>query len=199
MSQHYHTIDNFFDTYDLPAAQKMLSRCIKAACSDKVWNYLPANVLFFTEQLSMIIKAAIKIMQEYNFKKEIEIEAETNSNLWMLNQYNTYCGWCKHRTPWDYFPRHLSKKEFLDPYLALEKFTNYHGPRQWKKIIANIRYYALSHESIFEIVDKPNFIDTWLHLHKLLEATHLIEVRQSDPQPKPRPKWQPPPETATNI
>ena len=152
-------------------------------------NICPANVLFFTEQLSILTKAAIKIIQEYNFKKEIE--AETNINLWMLNQYQTYCGWCKHRTPWDYFPRHLSKKEFLDPYMALEKFTNYHTPRQWKKIIDNIRYYALSYESIFEILDKPNFIGTWLHLHKLLDATHLIEVRQTDPQTKPRPKWQP--------
>ncbi len=199
MNQHYQTIDSFFDIYDLPAAQKMLSRCIKTACSGRVWKYLPANVLFFTEQLHILSKATMKIMQEYNYIKEVEIEAGENNSVWMLNQYPIYCGWCKHRTPWDYFPRHLSKKEFLDPYLVLEKFAATHNSDQWKKIIFNIRYYALSHESIFEVLNKNNFINTCIHLHKLLDATHLIEVRQSTPQPKPRPKWKPAVEIETGI
>lgn len=190
MNQHYQTIDNFFDIYDLPAAQKMLTLCIKTACSDHVWKHLPANVLFFTEQLTILSKAAIQIIQEYSYIKEVEIEDQ--NEVWMLNQYAVYCGWCKHRTPWDYFPRHLSKKEFLDPYRALQKFAAFHNAGQWKKVISNIRYYALSHESVFEVVHRNSFITTWHHLHKLLDATHLIEIRQSIPQPKPRRKWHPP-------
>lgn len=192
MNQHYQKIDNFYDIYDLPAARKMLTRCIKTACSDKAWEQVPANVLFFTEQLTILSKAAIQIIQNYSFIKEVEIEPVPGSNVWMLDQYALYCGWCKYRTPWDYFPRHLSKKEFLDPYAALQKFTAYHNSGQWKKVIANIRYYALSHESVFEVVNKASFISTWHQLHKLLEATHLIEVRQSTQLPQPRRKWQPP-------
>ncbi len=192
MNHHYQKIDDFYDIYDLPAARKMLSRCIKTACSAKAWEQLPANVLFFTEQLAILSKAVIQIIQNYSFIKDVEIEPGSVSDIWMLNQYELYCGWCKYRTPWDYFPRHLSKKEFLDPYVALQKFAAYHNTGEWKKVIANIRYYALSHESVFEVVNKTSFINTWYQLHKLLEATHLIEVRQSAPLPKPRRKWQPP-------
>ncbi|XVJ64771.1 MAG: hypothetical protein HEQ40_00845 [Lacibacter sp.] len=192
MNHHYQKIDNFYDIYDLPAARKMLTRSMKAACAEQVWEQLPANVLFFTEQLTILSKAAIKIIENHDFINEVEIEPGTDNGVWMLNQYALYCGWCKYRTPWDYFPRHLSKKEFLDPYAALQKFSAYHNSAEWKKVIANIRYYALSHESIFEVIPKTCFIGTWNQLHKLLEATHLIEVRQSTPQPKPRRKWQSP-------
>lgn len=192
MNQHYQKIDEFYDIYDLPAARKMLTRCIKAACTEQVWEQLPANVLFFTEQLTILSKAAVKIIEHHSFLNEVEIEPDADNSVWMLNQYALYCGWCKYRTPWDYFPRHLSKKEFLDPYAALQKFAAYHNYKEWKKLIDNIRYYALSQVSIFEVMHKTGFMNSWHHLHKLLEATHLIEVRQSTPQPKPRRKWQSP-------
>jgi hypothetical protein len=170
MNQHYQKIDNFYDIYDLPAARKMLTRCIKTACADHAWQQLPANVLFFTEQLTILSKAAIQIAQNYNFIEEVEIEA--NDTIWMLNQYQLYCGWCKYRTPWDYFPRHLSKKEFLDPYTALQKFAAYHNAGQWKKLIGHIRYYALSHVSVFEVVNKTGFLSTWHQLHN--ENNHPV-------------------------
>ncbi|MFC0771393.1 hypothetical protein [Terrimonas alba] len=98
-------------------------------------------------------------------------------------------GWHRASTPWDYFPRHLSTTEFKDPYKPLRKFTRYRPLNKWREILKELCHHALSPTSIHEFDDGTSMIRTWLHLHKLLEATHLIEVRTIGDEEQPRKKW----------
>lgn len=187
-SNHYKAIDEFFDAFSLPHALQMLARLIKTAGSGKLWKgACPANSIYFSERLHLLTEAVFSLHEEYDYRKEIVLDK--GADVWMLNQYEIYCGWHYVSTPWDFFPRHLSKKEFTDPYKATKKFTNHHSLRKWKKIIEELCYHSLSPHSFTELDEETNIIDIWLHLHKLVEATHLISVRMTDDERKPRKKW----------
>ena len=188
---HYQTIDSFFDSFDLPSSIRLLQKTINAANTKKICKGVPANLLYFITRLEGLVEAIFEMLQQYHYKDEVIIKDDDTSALWSLNSFETYCGWPTGKTPWDFFPRHLSKKEFLNPYIALEKFTKQHTPSEWKYLLNDLLSHALSTESLSQFYDCDSILKTWLHLHKLLEATHLIEVRQSTPQPKPRLKWKP--------
>lgn len=195
MNQHYQTIDSFFDSFDLTSSIKLLRKTIKTADTEKLWKGIPANALYFTSLLEDLVTAVFELLQQYDYKDEIIIKEDKIPATLTLTAFETYCGWHTGKTAWDFFPRHLSKKEFLNPYLALEKFTKQHSLSEWKYLLNDILNHALSIESISQFYDGQSILNTWLYLHKLLEATHLIEVRQSTPQSKPRRKWKPPVET----
>jgi len=192
MSQHYQTIDSFFDSFDLPSSIKLLRKTIKTADTEKIWKGVPANALYFTSRLEDLITAVFELVSQYNYKDEVIINEEKRSAVWSLTAFETYCGWHKGKTPWDFFPRHLSKKEYLNPFIVLDKFTSYKSLSGWKYLLNDLLNHALSIERITDFDTGESLLTTSMHLHKLLEATHLIEVRQSTPQPKPRPKWKPP-------
>lgn len=194
MSQHYQIIDSFFDIYELSYATKTLNRAIITADTEKAWKHRPASdLLLFIEQLTGLIEAFCEITENFNYKTEIILPENQPNETWMLTQYHLYCGWCKDRTPWQFFPRHLSKKEFCNPYKALEKFSNYHTQKEWVAIVKEILSHALSNESISQFYYGSSYLVTTTHLHKVLEATHLIEVRSNDQPFPPRRKWKNPP------
>ncbi|NCU03990.1 MAG: hypothetical protein GXC73_08385 [Chitinophagaceae bacterium] len=192
MNHHYQTIDSFFDTFDLAAAGRLLHTAIKTADSKKIWNDIPAEALCFIERLTELTEAVFELIHQYDYKEEVQIPKENTATIFTLTHYETYCGWHTQRTAWDFFPRHLSKKEFRNPYKALEKFTRYKTLPQWKHILKEICMYALSPESISDLNEGESLVSTAHQLHKMLEAAHLIEVRQVTSSPKPRRKWKPP-------
>jgi len=187
MNNYYAVIASFFDCYDLSHARSILGKIIKTADSEKSWKgRYPVDVLHFSERLQQLIEAAFGIVEQYDFKPEAEINDD--KELWFLAKHETYCGWHVHSTPWNFFPRYLSKKEFLDPYKALQKFTSCHSLAVWKMVLKEIVESALSPNSVDE-TDNGSLLSAWLYLHKLVEATHLIEVRSTDENKKPRFKW----------
>lgn len=178
---HYQVIHAFFDCYGLSQAVGILNRIIKTADKENSWKgRSPSDVLFYMDNLTELAEAAFSIVETYDHKNEVILDHNKIENIWSLAQYHTWCGWHTHATPWDFFPRHLSKKEFLDPYRALEKFTAYRSLHAWKETLKDILFHALSPTSIAEFDDGTSILGTWLHLHKLLEASHLIEVRNPD-------------------
>lgn len=187
----YQTIHSFFDAYGLVHARSILQELIKKADSGKSWNRSAScDVLFFTEKLTELLEAAWEIADSCGYRPEIVLDKETKEETWMLTAYDTYCGFHRNNTPWDFFPRHLTKKEFLDPYKALEKFTRFRELEEWKQIIKDLAYYALSETPLNEFDDSKSILRTYIHLNKLIEATHLIEVRFQPDTPKPRRKWE---------
>lgn len=190
MNSSREVIASFFDCYDLPAACSLLRKTIKTAGSEKVWKgTYPADVLYFTGMLEGLMEAAFSIIERYDFRPEVEITSGDLNDPWFLNKYEIYCGWHTDLTPWDFFPRYLSKKEFLDPYRALRKFTRYRSLTSWKQALKELLEYALSPHSINDFDDGTSMLGTWIYLHKLIEASHLIEVRYDDEVKRPRFKW----------
>ena len=61
---------------------------------------------------------------------------------------------------------------------------------EWETTLKNLLQHALSPVSIYEFDDTISLVDISLMLHKLIEATHLIEVRAIvKDENGPRPKW----------
>ena len=190
MNSPYQTIHSFFDCYGLVHARSMLRQIIKTADSGKILKGdMPCDILYFTEKITKLTEAVFTIINTIDHRPEIILNKDINSNSWLLTVYDDYCGWHIGDTPWDFFPRHLSKKEFLDPYRALEKFTRYRNLHQWKEVIKDLQYHALSDIPIDEFNDDKGILRTYIHLNKLIEATHLIEVRIQPDQSKPYRKW----------
>ena len=81
----------------------------------------PSDVLFYMDYaLRSWQEAAFSIVETYDHKNEVILDHNKIENIWSLAQYHTWCG--RHCSPpGTFFPDHLSKKEFLDPYRALRK------------------------------------------------------------------------------
>ena len=179
--QHYFVINAFFDCYGLSQARSLLSRMIKAADSEKTWKgRSPSDLLFFTGKMEELMEAVFSLVGGYDYRPEVILDKDNSEDIWSLANYDSYCGWHIHSSPWDFFPRHLTQKEFLDPYRALEKFTGYRSLDKWKKVLSDLLFHALSPHSIYEFDDGAGILRTWLQLHKLLEAAHLVELRSND-------------------
>lgn len=173
-------IQTFFGDYALPQACSLLRHCIKAACSCRIWKgHSPADLLLFMEELELLLEAAIELTACEDYQREaIPVNLENNPACEPV-EFDSYCEIHVH-SQWDLFPRHLGKKEFLDPFRALQKISRYQHLRQWKKCLRDLLHYALSPQSLQQFDDEINILDIYLLLHKLLEAAHLIVVRMKN-------------------
>lgn len=76
---------------------------------------------------------------------------------------------------WKDFPRHLSLKEFCNPYKVVKKFFNYQPMEKWVHDVEEIVDCALSRNR-GEL--GLNMLFIYVQLSKLVEAAHLINVRE---------------------
>ena len=77
---------------------------------------------------------------------------------------------------WTDFPRFLSRKEYCNPYAVFRKFFKYQSLDGWLTIWRDIIDGALCpEEARFSI----NELTVYTYLVKLVEAAHLIDVRET--------------------
>src|SRR5688572_20573434 len=109
----YQIIHSFFDSYGLVHARSILTEIIKKADSGKSWNRSAScDVLFFSERINKLIESVYQIGDTFNPPPEVILDKDRKNDIWLLSDYDNYCGFHLNDTPWDFFPRHLSKKEF---------------------------------------------------------------------------------------
>lgn len=169
-------INNFFESFTLPFARNYLLSAIKAAESKRIWNKAaPTDLLYFFESLEELLAAVYRIVKEGNLIQKVILPKSSNSPD--LTQFHLYCGCYDQLKPWDYFPRTLSKKEYCNPYKALEKFTANTTKKEWKDILRYLLSYALGANSLSELSVNLELVRISEDLQKMLEACHLIYVR----------------------
>ncbi|MGJ7033422.1 hypothetical protein [Niabella hirudinis] len=76
---------------------------------------------------------------------------------------------------WASFPRVLSEEAYRNPYHALLHFFEFQSPRQWKASLQTIPGRACT---FFVDPAELDVLDLYLHLVQLMEAAHLINVRE---------------------
>ncbi|MBZ4189490.1 hypothetical protein [Niabella beijingensis] len=78
---------------------------------------------------------------------------------------------------WNSLPRVLTLEEYKDPYSAIRRFFRYQSPQKWKDTLRTILYSAYSSS-----IDPGELevLDLYLLLAGLMEAVHLIHVREKD-------------------
>jgi len=168
----YQTIAHLFTAADVPSYRKIIKQAIKAACSDRVWTKRdPSSLLWFFDLLESAINAAYLINKDKK-KSPFSISREDlfNPDLYSSKQSNA--------PDWESFPRTLSVKEFIDPYLVFKRFFRYHSLSEWKMELDDIRCYALGKDSFYDSSIDFDALRIYLHLTKLIEAAHLIDVRE---------------------
>lgn len=185
----HQTITDFYSTWSLPHAANLLGSAIKAAQSEKSWKKgPPARLLFFFERLEELLTAVYALQENDEIREQAKLTRDKKH--WWLTTYPQYCGWPKDYTPWDFFPRHLTQKEFLDPWKALLKIRQWQTLAEWKLLLKELLHDALANCTIHDFMNGEQALNAWLLLHKLIEATHLIEVRAiKEDEAGPRPKW----------
>jgi hypothetical protein len=173
ISDPYQVIAEFFTAADLNSNRKIIKDLLFAANSGKVYNKdSPGDLLFHMKLFESLINAAYLINQERK-KSPLEI-----SNYELFNP-NLYRGWDRDSTDWDFLPHTLSLKEYKNPYGVFKRFFKFMDLPSWKRDLQEILDYALVKDSLFEAGVFIDCLPIYLHLTKLIEAAHLIDVRET--------------------
>lgn len=165
----YQVIAAAFDFSDLAPYRKVIKGVLLSIHQNKIYyKDAPANLLYEFKMLESVVNAAYIINKE---KRKSPIEVWTSD----LFNKNLYCGWRSNSNGWADFPRSLSMQEYINPYLVFKKFFKYQKLDKWKEDLQEMLDYGLSKNSDCVELD---LLQLYLHLTKLIEAAHLIDVRE---------------------
>lgn len=127
----------------------------------------PCDTLFFMKIIRSVIKAADRLK---DIKQSDIMVAE--GDLFNKKYFSSHF---ESLDQWEEFPRFLSVREFCNPYKVFRKFFGYQDAEKWQYDLKEIIDTALSQckgELHLEV------ISVYSHLSKLMEAAHLINVRE---------------------
>jgi hypothetical protein len=148
--------------------RSVIKKIFHYAEADEIYkDKSPCDVLLYMKIIRSVIKAAHSLKE----KKKGPIDV---SELNVFNK-NYYCSHLKTSTEWEDFPRFLSMKAFCNPYPVFKKFFKYQTLEKWLRDWEEAVDCALSECSGGMEID---MIGTYTHLAKLVEAAHLINVRE---------------------
>ena len=168
----YQVIAEFFCSAALPSHRKCIKDVLKAAAGNFIWRkHNPGDLLYEFKMIESVINAAYLINKE-NKTSPLTISKENSFNP------NLFCGWHVHSTPWDFFPRFLSFKEYANPYVAFKRFFKYLPLAEWKNELNDLLEHAMVETSLSDAGIEKDMLSLYLYLSKLIEAAHLIDVRE---------------------
>lgn len=175
----YRVISFYFSWSALPAQRANIRQIIAASIKERHWsNGHPRILIHAGERLEKLIEAAYLIQREDDKVADNPSIINPDEVRKDVVKPELYCGWAAMFFPWDYFPRHLTKEEYINPYKALRKFFKYRSLPEWKGLIKELMDCALSPQSVYELGAYFNVVKVSTMLQKLIEAAHLIEVRE---------------------
>lgn len=168
----HQVIAEFFSVFSLGIIRQTIKGLLLSAYQKKIYNKrAPCDVLFDIKVLESLIRAA-HLLNEKKRKSPIKIDDSD------LLDKKFYYGRDAHSTQWDFLPRTLSANEYKNPYLAFKRFFKYQDLPQWKKDLEGILQASLSRHA--EVADmNVELLPVYFHLTKLVEAAHLIDVRET--------------------
>lgn len=166
----YEVIAASFAAADVAVYRKIIKQLLNAAHSNHSWKKgSVGDLLHYVTLLESLINAAYLITKAQK-KSTLCIPANDLFNPAL------YCN--TNGNNWNCFPRSLSAKECIDPYITFKQFFTYLPLPKWKKELGCVLDYALSNMSLYEAGININLLMLYLHLTKLAEAAHLINVRE---------------------
>ncbi len=173
-------IHDFFDYCPLRIYRKYISAIVKAAYADSYWTKdAPATLLRFHEKMLCLIEAAFVINSNpRNLKFNYSLIEDHQAIKKEIIDQSLYVGRSAGSSNWDFFPRYLSEKEFLNPYRVFRKFFQFRSLPGWRDQLYELIYYSLISDGTDTAGVEIDFLSIYLLLQKLIEAAHLIEVRE---------------------
>lgn len=135
-------------------------------------SYTPnliADLICEFKIIESVINAAYIINRD-----QVKCSIETDSTE--LSNNFVYYGEHYDSLEWDYFPRSLSRSEFMDPYLIFDRFFEYRSLKQWKAYLLETMETATVKEKGGSGLD---LIEIYFQLTKLFEAACLVDIREN--------------------
>ncbi|GAB3418929.1 hypothetical protein [Niabella aquatica] len=164
----YQVLGGLFAEAHVYEFSKLVKKLVHYAAGEPIYkSRLTGDVLLYTKMIRSLIKAA-------NALKSKE------RNLVVINQEDLfnkkyYCSHYVTADAWREFPRHLSKKEYCNPYLVLKKFFNCQPLTDWLQCWELVIQGAFCNDGVYAPVVP---LKVYSYLAKLVEAAHLIDVRE---------------------
>lgn len=169
---------DFYHFFSPSRIKKFIDRWMKALYKEKSWTKSsPADFLFYYDQIIPLVEASYIISQSDHTKRASILNEDEHTHAQLMNP-DLYCLSKNTNESWDYFPRSLTKKEFINPYRVINKFFKNYSLSNWRKKLHNILHIALSSDKLDESGDIVNVYEIKKHLDKLVDASHLIYVRE---------------------
>ncbi len=150
--------------------RKLVKKLVSSASGAGVYKgESTGDVLLYMKLIRSLIKAAHALKHEKH--SAIVIKGDDLFN----KKY--YCSHYVSADVWKEFPRHLSEKEYGNPYLVFQKFFRYQSLTNWLHCWEQVVDGAFCGDGSFAPV-APFKVHS--HLAKLVEAAHLIDVREEE-------------------
>lgn len=174
----YKAISYFFEVFDLPGARDYIQTSLLAANSNKLWKgECPADLVYFYEAYKKLFNATAVITGSGCIRQTGIIATTENKLIPDFTNLNLYCRLYDETEYWLYIPRHLSVKEFCNPYKALKKAIRFVQQDKFDAPFDKIIQYALSYDGFRNACIDRDTLQLNIMLQKLLEAAHLLYVR----------------------
>ena len=174
---HIKSLKVFFQQLLWNITENTFRQCSKRPTVRVIGKNPTRAVFFFQENMEKLMTGTYLFINPRKNRIPIKKKAVLKDSA-ILNEIDPvlYYGWHHNSAMWEFFPRHLTKKEFLNPYLAIEKFFKAKDLKRWLKDFKELISYSLSpygNETGVEF----DYLRIHKHLQKLVEAAHLIEAR----------------------
>ena len=164
----YQVLAEAFSTAGMDFLRSFIKKILHYAEANEIYRQKsPCDVLLFMRIIRSIIKAADSL-------KKIKKGPITVSEQDVFNK-KYYRSHYASSDPSADFPRFLSVKEFCNPYKVFRKFFKYQDVDEWVHDLEDIVDCALSKNNGELGLE---MIAIYSHLVKLIEAAHLINVRE---------------------
>ena len=175
----YISIHNFFGNLTFSSMQHTIDGVLEAATSEKIWKKRSAaHLLFFMENLNMLVEAAFVIYYDHSERENVILDLPEDGypDLSVKEQFQDRNFFSNE---WNNFPRNLTESQYHNPYKGIKKFCKYMAEPEWKKAIKDCTAYALGPDNIQEIFPSYNLLLFRRRVLQLIEACHLIEIRSN--------------------
>ncbi|MBO9618540.1 MAG: hypothetical protein J7539_05830 [Niabella sp.] len=154
---------------DINSFRNTIRQVLLAAGSNKVYNKEePAYMLGIFKAITSAMLAAHELQKQKQCSS-LKITPAQYMDKRLYARPGVVCA------EWEWLPHALTAKEYENPYTVFKHFFKYKDMATWRKDINQILDYALSRDTADCV---PDLLPLYLHLPKLMEAAHLIDVRE---------------------
>jgi hypothetical protein len=165
-------ISALFEINDYVDLKKMLRRWLKIAMTGH--RQLLREDLSYTQDLKDELGRLLEMacLLEPDDKSRLRKKADWMDSQWWISKLRGG------RIPFDYFPASLSAREYREPYKALQNCLATYSLPTWRKLLEDCWMAGLTTDTLFALQDMETAVHTCRLLPKLLDAAHLIYVRE---------------------
>ncbi|MGJ7033794.1 hypothetical protein [Niabella hirudinis] len=165
----YQVFAECFVFTDIGSYRKTIRQVLLSAARNKVHKKeSPASVLDLFKAIHSVMLAA-RALYRQNKTSELQLKPEQFMDKRLYTRPGAAFA------EWEYLPKTLSKKEYQNPYLVFHRFFKYQNTEAWQQSMEQVLSNAFSGYASDHTL---HLLNLYLHLTRLMEAAHLIDVRE---------------------